>query len=209
MVTTIALAVGRFQPITKNHERLFERLLETKADCHDIGVVKGNNTFGRNPFTTEERIGYLKALYHPQDLPFIQEVLNPVDALEKTYNLMKPYGDLKVILVGGIGDEGITVKSKSGASVESYIDIMKRLNGNKYKTGDKAGQYYFNFKEYEVIGVQRGEVSGSYVRDYIRENYPECDLMKIIEMLHSKFTLEDIINICNIIKFRPDAAILH
>ena len=206
MVTTIALAVGRFQPITKNHERLFDRLLEIKADCHDIGVVKGNNVHGRNPLTAEERINFLNKLY-PQDLPFIQEVLNPVDALEKTYNLMKPYGDLKVILVGGIGDEGVT--KHAGACIESYLDIMTRMNGNKYKSGDKAGEYYFNFKEYEVVGVQRGEVSGSYVREYIKENYPECDLMKIIEMLHSKFTLEDVINICNIIKTRPDAAILN
>ena len=57
------LVVGRFQPFHKGHQALIDQAIE---DCVNVVVAIGSadaKQDARNPFTTEERIAMLRAVY--------------------------------------------------------------------------------------------------------------------------------------------------
>src|SRR5208283_4874263 len=106
---TIALAVGRFQPPTREHEQLFDKLFSIPADKHFVFVIGKEKQTCKNPLTLSDRCKLLQRLYPGK---IFTGTLTPVSALvwiwlnfyENRESL--PREDLKVIMVGGIGKNG-------------------------------------------------------------------------------------------------------
>ena len=195
--TTVAIAVGRFNGPTVEHQKLIYKVFSQKADHHHVFVMRPKSvdqTTGKNPLTIDEKINTLKKLY-PDHADSFKSGADPAHkslyhAISYSYHAHKHEGDVHLKAVGGSGDAGVTKKTGEGGSSNTFTDLVGKYNG---KTEKSTGDVAMDFKSAESIPNERGAISGSVVRSYARAHNPKnkAHVTKFKSMLHSGLSHED------------------
>lgn len=194
---TVAIAVGRFNGPTKEHEKLINKVFSQKADHHHIFVMGPKTveqTTSKNPLTIDEKIATLRKL-HPDKADSFKSGADPAHkslyhAISYSYHAHKHEGDVHLKAVGGSGDAGVTKGTGAGGSSDTYTQLTSKYNGKH----DKAlGHVAMDFKSVESVPNERGTISGSVVRSYARAHNPKnkAHVKEFKSMLHSGLTHDD------------------
>lgn len=195
--TTVAIAVGRFNGPTVEHEKLINKVFAQKADHHHIFVMGPKTveqTSSKNPLTIDEKINTLKKLY-PDKADSFKSGADPAHkslyhAISYSYHAHKHEGDVHLKAVGGSGEMGITKGTGTGGSSDTFTNLTSKYNGKH----DKAlGDVAMDFKSVESIPNERGAISGSVVRSFARTHDPKNTghVKEFKSMLHSGLSHND------------------
>lgn len=195
--TTVAIAVGRFNGPTVEHEKLINKVFSQKADHHHIFVMGPktvDQTTSKNPLTIDEKINTLKKLY-PDKADSFKSGADPAHkslyhAISYSYHAHKHEGDVHLKAVGGSGDAGVTKSTGAGGSSNTFTDLVGKYNGKHDKS---LGHVAMDFKSAESIPNERGTISGSVVRSYARAHNPKnaAHVKEFKGMLHSGLSKDD------------------
>lgn len=216
----IAGAAGRFNGVSKEHEKLLNNVFSQKAHKHYVFVMGPSTpeeTTDKDPFTISEKIDRLKKLYPEHAESFIagdhRHTKNPSKALAWMWHRHKEDSpNINLTMVAGSGNAGIKNKSSAGGSSENYKALLDKYNSSKFPLtvnpdGSKiGGDYRMNYNNYNVVENPRGETSGSAVRAAaigLDHNNPE-HVKKFMGLLHSKTTPEDAQDLMRTIKQRTN-----
>ena len=125
--STAVFAFGRFNPPTKGHEKLIQRVREVaqKMDAKPY-VFLSHSQDKKNPLSYEEKLNYIKSTGRFNDIEFgFNEVKTIVQVLQKLMN----EGRTRVVIVAG----------------SDRVDYFKNFMNQYNKKNDKAGNLVFDF----------------------------------------------------------------
>lgn len=212
----IRAAAGRFTGVSKEHEKLIDKVFSQPADKHYVFVMGPSTheqTTEKDPFTVQEKIKHLQSLYPhkadsfvPGDQPHTK---TPNQAMAYMWHKHKEDApNLNLTMVAGSGEEG--VEKNAGGSADNYRDLMNRYNGSKFperinSDGVKVGgDYRMNYQSANVEENPRGTTSGSLVRKTARSLDPDNSehVEQFRSLLHSKTTPEQASNMMKTIQER-------
>lgn len=202
---TIAATAGRFNGPTIEHQKLIDKLFKQKANKHYVFVMGPesiNKTNKENPFTSQEKVNFLKKLY-PKNAdsfiaakkemntnhPHIKGIKNPLHAMNWIYHKHKDGNDnIHLKMLAGSGKKGIS--KKAGGSDEVYGLLLKKYNNTNFpkKSEDDKEIKRMNFSTFKIIKNQRGNVSGSVMKNLALNSDPTNNkqVKEFKKMLHSK-----------------------
>lgn len=214
----IAAAAGRFNGVSKEHEKLLNNVFSQKAHKHYVFVMGPSTpeeTTDKDPMTIGEKIDRLKKLYPEHADSFIpgdhHHTKSPAKALAWMWHRHKDDSpNINLTMVAGSGNEGIKNKSSAGGSSENYKGLLDKYNGTRFPRTEnpdgtvRGGDHRMNYSSYKVVENPRGETSGSAVRAAARSldsNNPD-HVEAFKKMLHSKTSSEDAQSLMDLIKQR-------
>jgi len=131
--STAVFAFGRFNPPTKGHEKLIQRVREVaqKMDAKPY-VFLSHSQDKKNPLSYEEKLNYIKSTGRFNDIEFgFNEVKTIVQVLQKLMN----EGRTRVIIVAG----------------SDRVDYFKNFLNQYNKKNDKAGNLVFDFDYTDAV----------------------------------------------------------
>lgn len=131
--STAVFAFGRFNPPTKGHEKLIQRVREVaqKMDAKPY-VFLSHSQDKKNPLSYEEKLNYIKSTGRFNDIEFgFNEVKTIVQVLQKLMN----EGRTRVIIVAG----------------SDRVDYFKNFMNQYNKKNDKAGNLVFDFDYTDAV----------------------------------------------------------
>jgi hypothetical protein len=219
----IAGAAGRFNGVTKEHQKLLDNLFSQKAHKHYVFVMgpsTAEQTTEKDPMTIQEKIDRLKKLYPEHADSFIagdhHHTKNPAKALAWMWHRHKDDSpNINLTMVAGSGSAGVKNKSSAGGSSDNYKEILDKYNGTRFPLtinpdgSRRGGDHRMNYANYNVVENPRGETSGSAVRAAARaldHDNPE-HVERFRNMLHSRTTPEDAQNLMRLIKSRSSGSL--
>lgn len=131
--STAVFAFGRFNPPTKGHEKLIQRVrsVAQKMDAKPY-VFLSHSQDKKNPLSYEEKLNYITSTGRFNDIEFgFNEVKTIVQALQKLMN----EGRTRVIIVAG----------------SDRVDYFKNFMNQYNKKNDKAGNLVFDFDYTDAV----------------------------------------------------------
>ena len=131
--STAVFAFGRFNPPTKGHEKLIQRVREVaqKMDAKPY-VFLSHSQDKKNPLSYEEKLNYIKSTGRFNDIEFgFNEVKTIVQVLQKLMN----EGRTRVVIVAG----------------SDRVDYFKNFMNQYNKKNDKAGNLVFDFDYTDAV----------------------------------------------------------
>jgi|DEB0MinimDraft_3_1074331.scaffolds.fasta_scaffold22547_4 phosphopantetheine adenylyltransferase len=131
--STAVFAFGRFNPPTKGHEKLIQRVrsVAQKMDAKPYLFVT-HSVDKKNPLTHQERVDYIKSTGRFNDIEVGDaDVKTIVQALQKLMN----EGRTRVIIVAG----------------SDRVDYFKNFMNQYNKKNDKAGNLVFDFDYVDAV----------------------------------------------------------
>lgn len=199
-MTLISAAFGRFNPLTREHERLLDKLSESNSDYKYIFV------FGKKeqPLKINDRISYLKWIYPKISIiPCTKRYCeSPLQALSWMYYEHKS-SDLHLELFCGIGNKGIQKGWNEGASLEELNRLFLKYNGQPFPRKKKIRM---NWMSVTFRKVERGQFSGSLMRktakllDYNNEEHVQA----FMNGLHSRINFNEAWRILRLLNMKYD-----
>lgn len=190
-----SVAFGRFNPITKEHEKLLDQL--NKKENNKFIFV-----FGKNEETLKlpDRVSYIKWLYPKIDvIPCTRKYCEtPLQALSWLYHQMNR-NDIHLDIHCGNGNNGIIGISNEGASYSSINSLIKRYNGKNFIN---SNEMRMNWKSIIYWINERGVCSASSVRKKAKElNFNnEEDVNEFMNYLHSRINFHESWRIMKLLK---------
>jgi phosphopantetheine adenylyltransferase len=131
--STAVFAFGRFNPPTKGHEKLIQKVrsVAQKMDAKPY-VFLSHSQDKKNPLSYEEKLNYIKSTGRFNDIEFgFNEVSTIVQALQKLMN----EGRTRVVIVAG----------------SDRVDYFKNFMNQYNKKNDKAGNLVFDFDYTDAV----------------------------------------------------------
>ena len=185
----LSVAFGRFNPITIEHEKLLEHMKYHGSE-EKIVILMGAK---EAPISLFDRLIYLKWLYPKfQVIPCSHGHFESIpQALYKLYSM---YPEYDLFIHCGTGNAGITKKSKQGGSADEFKRIITNNNGTKWKNTE---DFRMNWKSVTYIENERGNISGSFVRNLAKElDHMEEEHVELFrQFLHSRISFHELSNI--------------
>lgn len=179
------IAFGKFDPLTRQHEKLLDRLknhVSGKSMVFVMGIT--------SPSPIEDRIHDIQRFYPELTVINIKQVGVGIPACLKYFesNIEDATG---ATIYCGSGYQGVSSISKAGGSDKEMHRIIARY------------QSRFGPEGYRVEGQERGVVSASMVRALLKGISPNINLdnVKALEVvksfMHSKFEFSDVVRYQN------------
>jgi len=180
--STAVFAFGRFNPPTKGHEKLIQRVREVaqKMDAKPY-VFLSHSQDKKNPLSYEEKLNYIKSTGRFNDIEFgFNEVKTIVQVLQKLMN----EGRTRVVIVAG----------------SDRVDYFKNFMNQYNKKNDKAGNLVFDFDYTDAVSSGDRDpdadgvagVSASQARAYAAnddyENFKQVVMDNSEDLVKSAFT---------------------
>lgn len=201
----VAMAAGRFNGPTIEHQKLIKKTLAQKADKHYVFVMGPetvDKTNAKDPMTVHEKVKILKQL-HPKNadafIPAIGDmktghkhvkgIRSPLHAMNWVYLKHKEHDNVHLNVVGGSGEEGIKGKDVGGSS-DKYGSLVAKYNNTDFPKDeeDEKPDKRMKFATFKTTSNPRGKVSGSLVRNFaVEHDHKNPDhVAQFKKMLHSK-----------------------